>query len=231
MTDDKLARHLSFAHPAWLIRRLIYRDLRQASGLATGRLLDIGCGQMPYLRLFSHVADYIGIEHPNAHHPDDRPTMWADGFRLPFADASFDTVLATQILEHVPEPALLLAEISRALRAGGVLLLTAPHIWEVHEQPHDYYRFTCFGLEYLLKQAGFDVERIVPQGGFLAMVAQRSSHFVFKIFYKLRMQPVGIASAFIINSLGLLLDKLYTYEGETLNYLAVARKRGAHAYA
>jgi SAM-dependent methyltransferase len=231
MSDDALAKHLTFSNPGWLIRRMIYRDLRRASALATGRLLDIGCGQMPYRQLFPNVASYIGVEHHNALHPDDRPTAWADGFHLPFSDAAFDTVLATQVLEHVPEPAQLLAEISRALRVGGVLLLTAPHIWEVHEQPHDYYRYTCFGLEYLLKQAGFDVEQIVPQGGFLAMAAQRGSHFIYKICYKLRLRPAGIASAFVINSLGLVLDKIYTYEGETLNYLAIARKRAPQTYA
>lgn len=227
MSDDatRLAKHLSFARPGWLIRRLLYRDLARHSTRATGRLLDVGCGQMPYRGLFPHIQRYVGIEHPNHHHPDDRPTMWAEGMHLPFPDAAFDSVLATQVLEHVPEPALLLAELCRVLRPGGVLLLSAPHIWELHEQPYDFYRYTCYGLSYLLRQAGFVDEQIVPQGGFFVMIAQRSSYFVFKIFQKFRMRPAAILAAFVINCVGLLCDRIYCYDGETLNYLAIARKR------
>lgn len=225
MRDATLASHLSFRRPGWLIRRLLYRDLARYSALASGRLLDIGCGQMPYRVLFPQLSGYVGIDHPNQHHPDDRPSAWADGTRLPFADGAFDSVLATQVLEHVPEPAALLAEVSRVTRPGGLLLLSAPHIWELHEQPYDYYRYTRYGLEYLLGQAGFAVEQIVAQGGFFVMIAQRSSYFVFKILQKLRLRPAAVAAAFAINGLGLLLDRVYRYEGETLNYLAVARKR------
>lgn len=231
MASKALTQHLTFANPGWMIRRFIYRDLKQVSSFATGRLLDIGCGQMPYRDLFTQVNEYVGIDHPNPYHPNDRPSMWASGLTLPFADAVFDTVLATQVLEHVPEPALLLAEMCRVLRPGGVLLLTAPHIWELHEQPYDYYRYTSFGLRYLLEHAGFEVERIQPQGGFFVMIAQRSSYFAFRVLQKLRLRPLAIGSAFAINCLGMLCDALYSYEGDTLNYLAVAQKRESERYA
>ncbi len=225
--DEKLSRHLSFAAPGWLIRRLVYRDIRRFCLLPTGHMLDVGCGQMPYRPLFANVTRYTGIDRPNPLHPDDRPTLWADSMSLPFASASFDAALCTQVLEHVPEPALLLAEINRVLRLDGVLLLTAPHIWELHEQPYDFFRYTRFGLEYLLTRAGFRVEQIVPQGGLFVMLSQRLSYFVFRSFAKLRLKPVAIFLSFLINSLGLLCDRLYTYEDDTLNYLAVAHKRGA----
>lgn len=231
MPSGALTQHLTFANPGWLLRRLLYRDLKRVRAYATGRLLDIGCGQMPYRDLFAQVTDYVGIDHPNPYHPNDRPSMWASGLTLPFADAVFDTVLATQVLEHVPEPAMFLAEMCRVLRPGGMLLLTAPHIWDLHEQPYDYYRYTCFGLRYLLEQAGFEVDLIQPQGGFFIMIAQRSSYFMFRIFHKLRLRPLAIGSAFVINCLGLAFDSLYSYEGDTLNYLAVGRKRENEHYA
>jgi SAM-dependent methyltransferase len=219
-----LARHLSLRHPGWLIRRLIARDLRRAGSHAAGRLLDIGCGQMPYRALFPQVTEYIGIDRPTPLHPDDRPALWSDALRLPFADASFDTVLATQVLEHVAEPGALIAEAARVLRPGGVLLLTAPHIWELHEEPHDYFRFTRYGLAYLLGRAGMRTEEIRPQGGLFVMLAQRSSYFVFRALRRLGARALAAPAAAAINGAGLLLDTIYCYEAETLNYLAIARR-------
>jgi SAM-dependent methyltransferase len=229
--DTQLAHHLRFTNPGWLIRWLIYRDLKQVSTLASGHMLDVGCGQMPYRQLFPHVTHYTGIDHPNPLHPEDQPTLWADSLALPFANDRFDAALSTQVIEHVPEPALLLAEIWRVLRPGGTLFITAPHIWELHEPPHDYFRYTYFGLNYLLEKTGFQVVQIVPQGGLFVMLAQRISYFVFRLFQKLRLRPVSVLMSMLINSIGFLLDQLYTFEPDTLNYLAVARKHELPHYA
>ena len=222
--NARLARHLTFTNPGWLIRRLIARDLRRVGPLASGRLVDVGSGEMPYRALFPNVHEYIGVDQISSYHPEARPALWADGGRLPLESGSCDAALATQVLEHVPEPAQLLREIARVLRPGGVLILTAPHIWELHEEPHDYFRFTRYGLAHLLTGAGFRIAEITAQGGFFVTAAQRASAFVYKICRRLRLKPAGIAAALVINGVGLALDSLYSYEPETLNYLAVARR-------
>jgi len=87
-------------------------------------------------------------------------------------DASFDVVLCTQVLEHVAEPALVLAELRRVLRDGGELWLTVPFVGELHEEPHDHYRYTSYGLQGLCERAGFGEVRTWPLGGYFTAMAQ-----------------------------------------------------------
>jgi SAM-dependent methyltransferase len=90
---------------------------------------------------------------------------------LPFRDGAFDASLNVVTLEHIREPACALREIARTLAPGAKLLLVAPHEWEEHQQPHDYYRYTRYGLEYLLRQAGFEPLEIRPAGGFFRLLS------------------------------------------------------------
>ena len=92
---------------------------------------------------------------------------------LPFADATFDAALNIVTLEHVQDPARVVCELARVLAPGGRLLLIAPHEWEEHQQPHDYFRFTRFGLDYLLRHAGFTDISIQPVGGIFRLLARR----------------------------------------------------------
>ena len=92
---------------------------------------------------------------------------------LPFDEGCFDAALNVVVLEHVTEPQKVLLEISRVLAPGGRLLLVAPHEWEEHQQPHDYYRFTRYGLAYLLSRAGFEQIEIRPVGGFFRLLSRR----------------------------------------------------------
>lgn len=226
LADPVLRRHLSYREPSWLIRRIMYRDLAAAAQLAGGSLLDVGSAKSPYRGLFPQVERYVSVDYPNVNHPAEQADVYGNGLDLPFADQSFDTVLCTQVIEHVPEPARLLAEIARVLRPGGLLLLTAPHIWELHEEPFDFYRYTRHGLAYLLDRAGFDVGQIQPQGGFFVMIAQRLSYFAARLLPRLRAARLIAPAAFAINSLGWWLDLAHTYTPETLNYQAIARRRG-----
>ena len=98
----------------------------------------------------------------------------ADLAALPFGDRQFDAAIHIVTLEHLPEPARALAEIARSLSPGGRLLLAAPHEWEVHQAPHDYFRYTRYGLRYLLEKAGFEVVRDAAGGqGIFRLLARR----------------------------------------------------------
>ncbi len=153
--------------PDWLIQRRLLRDLREVLGAeARGRLLDVGCGARPYQPLLPEPVRSFGVDAAPA--AGTRADAWGQAAALPFADGAFDTVLCTQVLEHVPDPAAALAEMARVLAPGGRLILTAPQSWSLHEEPHDYWRFTRYGLAQLCRAAGLAPRRVVAQGGYFA---------------------------------------------------------------
>jgi SAM-dependent methyltransferase len=95
---------------------------------------------------------------------------------LPVDDATFDAIINTQVLEHVPEPASVLAELHRVLKPAGRLFITAPFVWYLHEEPYDYYRYTSHGLRHLLVSAGFGEIDIKPMSNSFATLAQLVAH-------------------------------------------------------
>lgn len=136
------------------------------------RVLDVGAGSAPYRELFQH-AEYTTADWEQSVHLDGQaPDVTAPADALPLDDRSFDVVLSTQVLEHVPEPARVLAELHRVLLEGGRLFLTVPLVWELHELPHDYYRYTPSGLAHLLETAGFADVEIKPRNDCFATIAQ-----------------------------------------------------------
>jgi SAM-dependent methyltransferase len=149
----------------------------EAAAIAPGsRVLDAGAGEAPYRLLFGHCA-YVTQDWPGSVHETGRGSdILADLHDLPVEDASFDAVVCTEVLEHVAEPASVLAELSRVLRPGGRLLLTVPFVIELHEEPHDHYRYTSHGLRGLLERAGFTEIDVRPSTGWFATVAQTLRH-------------------------------------------------------
>jgi SAM-dependent methyltransferase len=146
-----------FVNPFYLARSALHQAMREDAGRIGGRLLDAGCGSKPYRRLFT-VSEYVGldIDSPVARQRGVADVFYA-GKVFPFESASFDAVLCNQVLEHVFNPDEFLSEIARVLRPGGKLLLTVPFVWDEHEQPWDYARYSSFGLQALLEKNGFRV--------------------------------------------------------------------------
>src|SRR5262249_44003081 len=93
--------------------------------------------------------------------------------RLPFKDASFEEILCIVVLEHTREPGRVLEEFNRVLKTKGHIHLIVPLLWEEHQKPHDYFRFTSHGMVYLLSKAKFTVEWMAPIGGFFWVLARR----------------------------------------------------------
>lgn len=159
------------------IRKSILNAVEESMPYFRGRLLDVGCGKMPYRELIyekSAIEEYIGIDIENALEYDAhiKPDSVWDGKQIPFPDHSFNTLLATEVLEHCPDPNSILCEMYRVLKSEGVIFFTVPFLWPTHESPHDEYRYTPFALTRMLKEAGFVDIEIFIGGGWHASLAQ-----------------------------------------------------------
>lgn len=134
---------------------------------ARGRLLDLGCGAVPYYGVYrDRIEDCVCLDWPASAYTSPHLDLRADlNARLPIRDATMDTVLLADVLEHVARPEPLLAEIARVLRARGKLIVTVPFLYGLHEEPHDYHRYTEYALRRLCAVAGLDVIFLEPYGG------------------------------------------------------------------
>jgi SAM-dependent methyltransferase len=215
--------------PNWLQRHVLHFEasiedaVREFSaGLPEGaRVLDAGAGESQYAECFAnhrYVAVDLGIGDQTWEY--SHLDAIADLEHLPFSENAFDACVNIVTLEHVREPALVLGELSRVLRPGGRLLLVTPLEWEEHQQPHDYFRYTRHGLEYLLSKAGLRVDRIEPVGGFFRLLSRRLMNAPqFGVAGAL----IGIASAPIALTLPLL-DGLDRSKHFTLGHISIAAK-------
>ncbi len=168
-------------NPFYLARRGLREAIASLSPRVQGRTLDIGCGRKPYRDLF-RSSEYVGLEIDT---PENRARKNADcyydGTVFPFPNGSFDSIVCSEVLEHVFEPAVFLAEMCRILRDGGLVLLTVPFVWDEHEQPADYARYSSFGLRHLLEKHGFvllEQRKTLPN---LAALCQLINAYTYKV--------------------------------------------------
>lgn len=160
----------------YYVRRASFLSLKEIIDRLDGSLLDVGCGKMPYKKFIlqnSKVIRYIGIDliGGTEYDKDVKPDFLWDGEVIPFENSTFDCAIATSTLEHCPYPDKVLSEISRVLKPGGIFFFTVPFLWNLHEVPHDEYRFTPFSMERLLRSSGFSELRIRAEGGWHSSLA------------------------------------------------------------
>lgn len=170
-----------FTNPFYFARAGLCNAVIEFAPKLNGRLLDIGCGSKPYQKLFA-VDAYIGLD-IDSDLSRQRATadLFYDGKTFPFGDASFDSVFCSQVLEHVFNPNEFLGEIARVLKLGGKLLLTVPFVWDEHEQPWDYARYSSFGLRALLEKQGFRIVVHKKLGADPSIIAQVANAYLYKV--------------------------------------------------
>jgi SAM-dependent methyltransferase len=100
---------------------------------------------------------------------------------LPFEPASFDTIILSDVLEHIPGPDHLWSEMSRILAPGGHLLLNVPFLYWLHEEPHDSYRYTEFALRRFATNAGLEVDVLKPIGGTPELLADLAAKHLIRV--------------------------------------------------
>jgi SAM-dependent methyltransferase len=215
-------------NPFYHARRALFRTVKQLAPQLDGRILDVGCGSKPYKELFP-TGDYVGLEIDT---PENRAKKRADYFYngqvFPFPDQSFDAIVCNQVLEHVFTPDLFLEEIVRVLKPGGQLLLTVPFVWDEHEQPWDYARYTSFGLKSLLENNDLDVVEQYKLNADIRVLFQLVNAYLYKVLWT-RYPVVNLLACVAImapfNILGALLYRLLPANPDLyLDQVVLARK-------
>ena len=189
--------------------------VNQASLVSNNSLknvLDVGCGNKPYADLFEGH-NYRGLDCTTI---NSLPDIIGSAMDIPVESDTVDIVFSTQVIEHVPSPSEMINECFRVLKPAGILILTGPFYWPLHEEPYDFYRFTKYGFEYLLKDAGFSSWEIKGDGGDWA-----------QIFLSLNLKLSGkllFPARILLNLTGLMLNRLYPSELSPSNYTILAIK-------
>jgi SAM-dependent methyltransferase len=217
----------------------VYKFLRRRLADCHGKVLDVGAGQAPWRGLLPGD-DYVGLDIESASNfgmTRVPGVIYYDGSRMPFSDASFDHILCSEVLEHVPDAGTFMAELARVIRANGTIVLTVPWSARLHHLPHDYRRLTRQGLKDLFSQSGFTAIRIEERGNDVAVIAnklivvivrklrpRKRAHLIWTWALVLALAPV--ASAFLVASHVSMLLGLGSRE-DPLGYGVVATKRSS----
>jgi len=209
----------------WLASQINNQSLTRYVHILTGYVVDLGCGTSPYRIDILKVADkYFEVDWKNSYHDLSTADVFANiSGCLPFGDKCIDTVVSFQVMEHLPEPGKFLSECHRILRNGGTIFITVPFNWHVHEAPYDYFRFTRYGLEYLLVQAGFGDILIEETTGFWQMWVLKFNYYTAR-FARGLLKIFFIPLWFLDQTIAPILDKIDPLPRETGSYTVVAKK-------
>ena len=171
-----------FINPFYIVRKGLLNGIKSNSHNMRGVMLDFGCGSKPYEKLFK-VKKYIGVDikgggHDHKNEPVD---IFYDGRTLPFGDECFDSLFSSEVLEHISDPEKTLAELNRVLKEEGVALLTVPFVWDEHEKPFDFRRYTSFGIKDLLERHGFQIIKLEKSSTYVETIFQMWNAYLFQI--------------------------------------------------
>lgn len=194
--DDRLSDYYLLTRTFLYINKRLYRDaIQRLAGALCGLVVDVGCGQAPYRPLLTRATKYVGID--TGH--DSMADVVGDAQRLPIVSGVVESILCTEVLEHVRDPDAVVAEVFRALKPGGELLLTAPMSWNLHYEPNDYRRYTCYGLWQLLESYGFEIVRTRRIGGLFSLVGSRLvDGIATELYARLRFLPPKVRHGVIL---------------------------------
>jgi SAM-dependent methyltransferase len=163
---------MEFRNPGAVIEETIrVRKLKQFFNLLTPKelIIDLACGLRPYAPLYkSKFSRTIGIEHPDSPFPKNSIDIYCLADAIPMESNTADVILATEMLHDMAEPTAVLDEIFRIVKPGGYLILTTPFLVPIVDGRYDHYRYTRYGLDYLLKKSGFEVEKTEQVGDIIS---------------------------------------------------------------
>ena len=210
-----------------LIADFYHRNLKQH---AKGKLLDLGCGKVPlYAAYKQFISDNICVDWGNTFHKNEYLDHELDlTKKLPFNDKEFDTIILSDVLEHIPVPELLWQEMTRILTTNGKIIMNVPFYYWLHEQPHDYYRYTEFALRRFADNAGLKLIQLEPIGGapeIMADIFAKSIVRLPKLGRSFALISQWLALRFVRTKLGKKISAA-TSKNFPLGYFLVVEKTG-----
>lgn len=222
-------------HTGFWVQKRIGSAIAANAHLAHGVLLDVGCGLKPYENFFApFVEKYYGIEYSaDSGYRGNRADVAGDASALPFADASLDTILCTEVLEHVANPEKVIEEFARLLKPNGVIITTAPFFYPIHDQS-DFFRYTDQGLAVIMRRHGLEVEKVEPLSGGGLTVALMFNFYLFDLGFMwtkwmyplgLVLRPVLWILICLVNCSGWIMEKAIPSRQMAFNHLTIGRKK------
>jgi SAM-dependent methyltransferase len=203
-----------FINPFYFARKGLFNNISSLAPAIKGKTLDVGCGRKPYEKIYPST-EYIGLELDTIENRKNKKAdKFYDGKTFPFVDSEFDSIIANQVFEHVFNPDEFLTEINRVTKNGGCLLLTVPFVWDEHEQPFDFARYSSYGLKSILLNHGFKIEKHIKSVNDVRVIFQLINGYIYKktvtkskllnyLFSVLLMSPfniLGLLLGFILPS-------------------------------
>ena len=170
--------------PYYINKTLIWSALKRSSAHLGGKILDVGCGTRQYRDLLSASSHYIGVDE----NINTKPDVVSKAEEIPFCNECFDSLLCIEVLEHLPEPEAAVKEMRRVLKKSGYIFISAPQTWPLHYEPYDFWRFTKFGLQRLMKKNDFEIINIERMGGICSLIGQR----LIDVFWKLSVRGLKV---------------------------------------
>lgn len=169
-----------FLNAFYFARKGLALHIASLAPQITGLTLDIGCGTKPYRNLFSS-SEYWGLEIDTPENREKKNAdFFYDGKTFPFDENKFDSLIANQVFEHVFNPDEFLSEMHRILKVGGKVLITVPFVWDEHEQPYDFARYSSFGLKAILEKHGFEALEQRKSVDDIRVVFQLLNAYIYK---------------------------------------------------
>ena len=212
--DQNFKCSVPVSHRAFLHTLMLEASIKQCGKFVKGTTLDVGCGRKPYEKtFFSGAQKYVGMDYLT-----DRssPDVVGSATDIPLGDHSFDTVVCTEVLEHVTDPLKALREMHRVLKTDGHLILSTPMYWPRHEVPYDYFRYPYDGLLHLVNASGFELVQLFNRGRSYAFIGQVVQH----------TQPIAARPVnWLINRFFLWCDCHLNQDSHTLGWTFVAQKK------
>jgi SAM-dependent methyltransferase len=215
----------------FIVLHYLVQDLHDAIIQYGGRrVFDIGCGNKPYESIFTQkniIYKGCDVVQSNLNKVD----ILCEATAIPEPDGAYDTVLCTQVLEHVDDPEKVMREAHRILEPNGYFILSIPFAWELHEEPYDFFRFSKYGIDAMISRNGFKAVTIKANGGKWAAIMQLNlnaiySSFQYPGFFRkvLKGMFLHLGLTALCNNLALWADRKWHDPCLTLNYVVVAQK-------
>jgi len=219
-------------NPFYLYRADMAKKIAEyAKSLNGDIMLDFGCGHKPYRSLFPQIKQYIGVDFENEGHNHNKEhiDVFYDGKSLPFPDGYFDCAICTEVLEHVPDIDQSLTLLNRILKTNARVIISLPFVWQEHEMPFDFRRFTMGGLLKELEKHGFEVIQTHKNGNFVSVIIELFIMLIHKLLYTKIVflnYLINLIFIFPLTLLGIIMSALFKNQKELyFNNIVLAVKK------